>query len=246
MDQLLGHSHLQVLPYLPLDGGLVLLPFVGVKGGLYQPCPERIVRSGPALVVVPFVPQGVKVFSMARRGNIQGFTRAQVNTGHQDVNVDTAPLFPVLHGGQVHVLPVQSGKGQRFEVVQHRADLSVTGDLFLRPGDHRTPVSMLKIERVRDGGELLRITPQHRHPGPFLALVVVTVQQIGRRTAALAGAMSQELNHHAHHPPGSAAAEAAAAVPRRSPRCCVATPAAPPCEPGSLPGGIRSQPWRSG
>ncbi|WP_223938290.1 hypothetical protein, partial [Aeromonas caviae] len=38
--------------------------------------------------------------------------------------------------------------------VQHRADLGVTGGLFLRPGDHRTPVSMLKIERVRHGGEL--------------------------------------------------------------------------------------------
>ena len=52
---------------------------------------------------------------------------------------------------------------------------------------------MLKIERVRHGGELLRIAPQHRHPGTFLALVVVTVQQIGRRTAGLTGAMSQNL-----------------------------------------------------
>lgn len=235
-----------MIPYLPLDGSPVLLALVGVKGGLYQSCPERVVWSGPALAVVPFIPQGVKVFSMSGRGNVQRFTRAQVNTGHQDVDVDTAPSLPVLHGSQVHVLPIQSGKGQRFEVVQHCADLGVTGGLFLRPGDHRAPVSMLKIERVRHGGELLRIAPQHRHPGTFLALVVVTVQQIGRRTAGLTGAMSQELNHHAHHPPGSAAAEAAAAVPRRSPRCCVATPAAPQCEPGSLPGGIRSQPWRSG
>ena len=183
---------------------------------------------------------------MSGRGNVQRFARAQVNTGYQDVDVDTASRFPVLHGGQVYVLPIQSGKGQRLEVIQHRADLGVTGGLFLRPGDHRTPVSMLKIERVRHGGELLWITPQHRHPGPFLALVVVTVQQIGRRTAGLTGAMSQELNHHARHPPGSAAAEAAAATFRLPPRCCVATPAAPPGKPGSPPGGIRSPPWRSG
>ena len=235
-----------MIPYLPLDGSLVLLALVGVKGGLYQPCPERVVWSGPALAVVPFIPQGVKVFSMSGRGNVQRFTRAQVNTGHQDVDVDTAPCLPVLHSGQVHVLPIQSGKGQRLEVIQHRADLGVTGGLFLRPGDHRTPVSMLKIKRVRHGGELLRIAPQHGHSGTFLALVVVTVQQIGRRTAGLTGAMSQKLNHHARHPSGSAAAEAAAAVLRRTPRCYVAMPAAPPGEPSSLPSGIRSPPWRSG
>ena len=235
-----------MIPYLPLNGSPVLRTLVGVKGGLYQPCPERVVWSGPALAVVPFIPQGIKVLSMSGRGNVQRFASAQMNTGHQDVDVDTASRFPVLHGGQVHVLPIQSGKGQRLEVVQHRADLGVTGGLFLRPGDHRTPVSILKIERVRHGGELLRIAPQHRYPGTFLALVVVTVQQIGRGTAGLTGAMSQELNHHARHPPGSAEAEAAAAVSRRSPRCYVATPAAPPGEPGSLPGGIRSPPWRSG
>ena len=235
-----------MFPYLPLNGSPVLLALVGVKGGLYQPCPERVVWSGPALAVVPFIPQGVKVFSMSGRGNVQRFPRAQVNTGHQDVDVDTAPGLPVLHGGQVHVLPIQSGKGERHEVIQHRADLGVTGGLFLRPGDHRTPVSMLKIERVRHGGELLRIAPQHSHSGTFFALVVVTVQQIGCRTAGLTGAMSQKLNHHARHPPGSVAAEAAAAVLRRSPRCYVATPAAPPGEPGFLPSGIRSPPWRSG
>ena len=183
---------------------------------------------------------------MSGRGNVQRFARAQVNTGYQDVDVDTASRFPVLHGGQVYVLPIQSGKGQRLEVVQHRADLGVTGGLFLRPGDHRTPVSMLKIERVRHGGELLRIAPQHRHPGPFLPLVVVAVQQIGRRTAGLARTVGQKLNHHARHPPCSAVVEAAAAAFRRSPRCYVATPAAPPGKPGSPPGGIRSPPWRSG
>ncbi|WP_414731092.1 hypothetical protein [Aeromonas sobria] len=73
--------------------------------------------------------------------------------------MNTAPDLPVLHGGQVHVLPIQSGKGQCLEVVQHLADLGVTGGFFLRPGNHRAPVSMLKIERVRHGSELLRIAP---------------------------------------------------------------------------------------
>ncbi|WP_373870422.1 hypothetical protein, partial [Aeromonas caviae] len=37
-----------------------------------------------------------------------------------DVEVYPAILFFMLDGGQVDVLPIQSGKGQRFEVVQHR------------------------------------------------------------------------------------------------------------------------------
>jgi hypothetical protein len=45
------------------------------------------------------------------RRNVEGFTGAQVHTRHQDVDVRSAPLFEVLHGGQMHVLPVQAGKG---------------------------------------------------------------------------------------------------------------------------------------
>ncbi len=152
--------------------------------------------------------------------------------------MDTAPRLPVQHGGQVHVLPVQSGKGQLLEIVQHRVDLGVTGGLFLRPGDHRAPVSMLKIERVRNGGELLRIAAQYRHPGPLLPVVVVTAQHIGHRAARLARAVRQELNQHLH-PLGSVVAEAAATASLPRPRCCGATSAALPGEPDSLPGGTR-------
>ena len=88
-----------MIPYLLLDSRLILLTLVGVKGGLDQPSPKRVIRSGPTPVVVPFVPQGVKVPSMSGRGNVQGFASAQVNTGHQDVNVGTAPRLPVQHGG---------------------------------------------------------------------------------------------------------------------------------------------------
>jgi predicted TIM-barrel fold metal-dependent hydrolase len=65
------------------------------------------------------------------RRNVEGFTGAQVHTRHQDVDVRPPPLFEVLHGGQVHVLPVQAGKGQRLEVVQHSTDLVGTGRFFV-------------------------------------------------------------------------------------------------------------------
>ncbi|MFS1163073.1 hypothetical protein ACLKQF_10865 [Aeromonas salmonicida] len=41
--------------------------------------------------------------------------------------------FGVLNGGQVHVLPIQSGKCQRLEVVQHGTDLVRFRGLFGGP-----------------------------------------------------------------------------------------------------------------
>ncbi|MFB2851353.1 hypothetical protein [Aeromonas veronii] len=41
--------------------------------------------------------------------------------------------FGVFDGGQVHLLPRQSGKRQRLEVVQHGADLVRSRGLFGSP-----------------------------------------------------------------------------------------------------------------
>ena len=108
------------------DGGLVVVALVRLEIWPQQPRPERVIWPRPALFVVVFVAHGVEVFALTWWGRIEGLPCAQVNTRDHDVEVYPAILFFMLDGGQVDVLPIQSGKGQRFEVVQYRAD-------FLRP-----------------------------------------------------------------------------------------------------------------
>nr|CRY95619.1 hypothetical protein [uncultured prokaryote] len=76
--------------------------------------------------MVVFVAHGVEVFALTWWGWIERLPCAQVNAGDHDVEMYPAIRFFMLNGCQVDVLPIQSGKGQRFEVVQYRAD-------FLRP-----------------------------------------------------------------------------------------------------------------
>jgi hypothetical protein len=76
------------------------------------------------------VPHRIEVFSLPWRGRIERFAAAQVNTGDQDVHMHPAICFGVFNGGQVDLLPRQSGKRQRLEVVQHSADLVRSWCLF--------------------------------------------------------------------------------------------------------------------
>ncbi|WP_406568503.1 hypothetical protein [Aeromonas caviae] len=80
-----------------------------------------------------FVPHRIEVFALPWRGRIERFTAPQVNTGDQDVHMHPAIRFGVLNRGQMHVLPRQSGKRQRLEIVQHGADLVRSRGLFGSP-----------------------------------------------------------------------------------------------------------------
>lgn len=113
----------QMIGDLFFDGGLVGGRLVRLEIGSQQPRPERVIWPRPALGVVVLVPDLIEVTALTWWGRIEGFAAAQVNAGDQDVDVYPAVLFVVLDRGQVDVLPIQPGKGQRLEVVQHRADL---------------------------------------------------------------------------------------------------------------------------
>ena len=123
----------QVVGELLFDGGVVCHGLVRFKIGPQQPRPERVVWPRPPLFVVVLVPHRIEVFALPWRGRIERFTAAQVNTGDQDVHMHPAIRFGVFDGGQVHVLPRQSSKCQRLEVVQHSADLVRSRGLFGSP-----------------------------------------------------------------------------------------------------------------
>ena len=171
-DHPLGDEPQQVLRDLFLDCLAVVGVPVDVKAGLHRPPPERVVWPCPALSVVPFVPQRIEVAPLTWRGYVQGFSRAQVNAGDQDVDMHTAIFLAVQDGGQVYVLPVQSGKSQLLEVVQHGVDFILCRCLFGSPRDNGAGIPLLERQRVGQGTEQHRVSPQHLNACPSNPLVV--------------------------------------------------------------------------
>ena len=113
------------------DGRVVALVRLEIRP--QQPCPERVVWPRPALFVVVLIPHRIEGFTVTWWGRVERFSAAQVNTGDQDVHMHPAIRFGVLNRGQMHVLPRQSGKRQRLEIVQHGADLVRSRGLFGSP-----------------------------------------------------------------------------------------------------------------
>jgi len=89
----------------------------------------------------------------------------------------------------MHVLPVQSGKGQLLKVVEHPVDLILGRRLLGSPRDNGAGIPLQERQRVGQGREQHRISPQHLHPCPFLPFVVVSAHEVGRSSAARARAV---------------------------------------------------------
>ena len=114
--------------------------------------------------------------------------------------MDSAIVLAVQDGGQVYVLPVQSGKGQLLEVVQSGINFIRGRCLFSSPRDNSRGIPLLERQRVGQGREQLRISPQHLHSCPQLALVIVGAHQVGPSFAARARAVGQKFNVHLSSP----------------------------------------------
>lgn len=199
-DHPLGDEPQQVLRDLFLDCLAVVGVPVDVKAGLHRPPPERVVWPCPALSVVPFVPQRIEVAPLTWRGYVQGFSRAQVNAGDQDVDVNPAIRFVVLDRRQVDVFRLQPSKRHSLEVLQNRSNLVGGWGLFRRPRDHCAGVTMLKRERVGHSREQHRIAPQYRHPCPWFTCMIVRAHEVGRSTGTAARTVGKEFNEHRHAP----------------------------------------------
>lgn len=152
------------------DGRVVALVCLEIRP--QQPCPERVVWPRPALGMIVFIPDRIEVVALTWWGRVERFSAAQVNTGDQDVDVDSAIVLAVQDGGQVYVLPVQSGKSQLLEVVQHGVDFILCRCLFGSPRDNGAGIPLLERQRVGQGTEQHRVSPQHLNACPSNPLVV--------------------------------------------------------------------------
>ena len=115
---------------------------VGPMAGLHVPCPLRIVRTAPPVLVVLPVPQCVKRLLPSRSRDIQALpvSRSQ-----------RAARFSVLDSRPGVAVRFQPRPGGFLELVQHAANLRIARFVLRCPRDDARRVLVLELAQARCG-----------------------------------------------------------------------------------------------
>ena len=169
-----------------------------VRGRLHEPGPARVVGAGPALLVVPCIPNVVEVGPPRWRRGVERLTAIQLDSGDQHVHMDPvgAVHVAVLDGGPGVAVVRESGEREVLEVRQHTGDLLPGRAVAWMERDHRRGVAVHRAEAVRDRRHLLRIADQDLDVLPLPALVVPLSGQVGGGPGGRSCAVRQELDVH--------------------------------------------------
>ena len=141
----------------PKLGGLDVRPMAG----LHVPCPLRIVRTAPPVLVVLPVPQCVKRLLPSRSRYIQALAGLKIAARRQDMYVHAPARFAVLDRCPGVAVRFEARPGGFLELVHHSADLRIARLVLRCPGDNARRVLVLELKRVSHVGHLVRIAPQH-------------------------------------------------------------------------------------
>ena len=182
--------------------------------GLHVPCPRRIVRAAPSILVVLPIPQCVECLLPSGGRDIQALAGLKIAARRQDVHVDTAARFAVLDGRPGVAVRFESSPGGFLELVHHAVDLRLARVVLQCPGDDSRRVLVLELKRIGYGGHLVRIAAQNfdffrvLFRVLILALLLVMIGEslageVLRRLRRRPGATSEELDHHCSRSPST-------------------------------------------
>ena len=134
---------------------------IGAVAGVLHPGPRRVVRASPAVFVVEGVPEGTEGLFPARRRDVQAAAGLKVAPGSENMDVSAAALLAVQHRRPCVAVGFEPGPCRLLKGVKHRFDLLVGGLVVRRPRDHAGRVPVLELQRVCQGGHVIRIPAQH-------------------------------------------------------------------------------------
>ncbi len=130
---------------------------IGAVSGLLHPGPRRVVGSAPAMFVVEGVLERAERLLPARRGDVDAPSGLKVASCGQDMDMGTAALLTVDHGGPCVAVGFEPGPGRLLEGVKNRVDLFFGGFVLRCPCDHAGGVLVLEGQRVGHIGHLVRV-----------------------------------------------------------------------------------------
>ncbi len=169
---------------------------VGAMSGLLHPGPRRVVGSAPSVFVVEGVLERAERLLPARRGDVEAPPGLKVASGGQDMDVRSAALLTVEHGGPCVAVGFEPGPGRLLEGVKNGVDLFFGGFVLRCPRDHAGGVLVLEGQRVGYGGHLVRVPAQDFDIFTRLPGRVTLTEEIAGRLAGRSGPVSEEPNQH--------------------------------------------------
>ena len=169
---------------------------VGAMAGLLRPCPGRVIRPAPAVLVVEGVTQRAEGLLPSGWRDVQAAAGLQVAPGSEDVHVHAAAPLAVLDRRPDVTVRLQSRPGGLLELVEDGFDLRVGQPVLGRPRDHAGRVLVLELKRVGDGGHHVGIAAKHLDALARLPGGVPLAEQVVGRRAGRAGAAGDELDVH--------------------------------------------------
>ncbi len=98
-------------------------------------CPFRVLRVGPAMLLVEHVAQGVEGVLIAWWGDVEAFPARKLHARGDEMQFD-APFVCVPHPKYVTLIRLQPGEGQFLECVHRLNLLAAGGGVFSRERQH--------------------------------------------------------------------------------------------------------------
>ncbi len=102
---------------------------------LEESCSLGIVRAGPAVLVVPGIPQGVVPLLPSRRGRVVTFAREKIHSCHKNMQSYPIPGLIMADGRPRQAIFLKSHGPP--EIVQTVVDLLRCWRIFLSKSNHR-------------------------------------------------------------------------------------------------------------
>ena len=123
---------------------------------LEKSCPLWIVGTGPPVLIVPGIPEGIVPFLPSRWGGVVTFARDEIDSGHENVQRHPVPGLMVEDGRPGQPVCIQSHGPA--EIVQTMVDFLRGGGILRRKIDDRRRVPISGCQAIRDQRHLVRVT----------------------------------------------------------------------------------------
>jgi len=146
--------------------------------------------------VVEGVPERAEGLLPARGRDVEATAGLQVASCGEHMDVGASATLAVEHGRPGVAVGFESGPGCLLEGVQHRADLFVGGLVLRRPRNQAGGVPVLELQRVGQGGDFVRISPQHLDAFARLPGRVPLPEEVVGRAPRRSGPVGEEPNQH--------------------------------------------------
>lgn len=158
---------------------------------------ERVVRPGPAFLVVVEIAQNIEMFLPARRAGIKGPAAGELQPWNYKMQFMVVGMT-VAHPKDIALVRLHAGEGHLFKIVHHPSLLLRRHDIIRVPGQNSGREFPFGVQAVDEGAGQLNLAAQHFR-GACVSPRIIRPNQIVGRPLAVALAMRE--NFHIHWPP---------------------------------------------